>query len=53
MGWLVKYEDKKDDLSLKLKEVIESASHKYVLSDDCYAHKADQLPDFEDVEWAE
>jgi len=50
MGWLVKYENKKGDLSPKLKEVIESASHKYVLSVDCcYANPSNQTPDFEDV----
>lgn len=27
-------------------------SKKYAISDDCYAHKADQVPDFEDIEWA-
>lgn len=52
MGWLVRYDNKKDDLSLKLKDEIRYASQRYAISDDCYAHKADQVPDFEDIEWA-
>lgn len=52
MGWLIKYENKKVDLSPKLHDEISHASHRYVISDDCHANKADLIPDFEDLEWA-